>query len=88
MDVVRLGAQSKVGRYLNGIYHPVRLRDVAAQVSFQGVRPGRPFEVGPYRVRGVALNHPGGSCGYRVEVGGKPLIVRAAAGTRHPGSNW
>lgn len=67
-------AQSKVGRYLNGVYHPVRLRDLAAQVRFEGLRPGRPFEVGPYRVRGVALNHPGGSTGYRIEAGGRTVV--------------
>lgn len=60
-------AQSKLGRYLNGIYHPLRIRDLAARIHFEGVRPGRPFERGPYRVQGVSLNHPGGSCGYRIE---------------------
>jgi phosphoribosyl 1,2-cyclic phosphodiesterase len=67
-------AQSKLGRYLNGIYHPIRIRDVAAQIHFEGVRPGRPFERGPYRIHGVALNHPGGSCGYRIECGKRSVV--------------
>lgn len=67
-------AQSKLGRYLNGIYHPIRIRDVAAQIHFEGVRPGRPFERGPYRIQGVALNHPGGSCGYRIECEGQVVV--------------
>lgn len=67
-------AEAKLGRYLNGIYHPVRLRDVAAQLAFRGVRPGRPFEIGPYAVRGVALNHPGGSTGYRIDAGGRSVV--------------
>jgi phosphoribosyl 1,2-cyclic phosphodiesterase len=67
-------AQSKLGRYLNGIYHPLRIRDVAAQIRFEGVRPGRVFERGPYRIHGVSLNHPGGSCGYRIECEGKVVV--------------
>lgn len=63
-------AQNKLGRYLNGIYHPLRIHDVAARMGFDGVRPGREFEQGPYKVLGVALNHPGGSCGYRVSCNG------------------
>lgn len=60
-------AQDKLARYLNGTHHPVRIRDFIANVSFRSVRPGRVFEIGPYRVHGVSLNHPGGSCGYRIE---------------------
>jgi phosphoribosyl 1,2-cyclic phosphodiesterase len=64
-------AQDKLGRYLNGTHHPVRIRDFGAQLSFKAIRPGRPFELGPYRVQGVSLNHPGGSCGYRIEADGR-----------------
>jgi phosphoribosyl 1,2-cyclic phosphodiesterase len=64
-------ARDKLGRYLNGTHHPVRIRDLAAKVSFRAIRPGRMFEIGPYRVQGVSLNHPGGSCGYRVEADGR-----------------
>ena len=60
-------AQDKLARYLNGTHHPVRIRDFIANVSSRSVRPGRVFEIGPYRVHGVSLNHPGGSCGYRIE---------------------
>jgi phosphoribosyl 1,2-cyclic phosphodiesterase len=66
-------AQNKLGRYLNGIYHPLRIHDVAARLGFEGVRPGRPFDRGPYTIQGVALNHPGGSCGYRVTYGNKSV---------------
>lgn len=69
-----IDAQDKLGRYLNGIYHPVRLADIAARISFEGIRPGKPFEVGPYRVVGVPLNHPGGACGYRVTVGDRTVV--------------
>jgi phosphoribosyl 1,2-cyclic phosphodiesterase len=67
-------AQNKLGRYLNGVFHPVRIGDVAARMRFEGVRPGRAFELGPFRIQGVSLNHPGGSIGYRVEVDGRVIV--------------
>ncbi len=64
-------ARARVARYLNGVNHPVRLSDLPAAVQFRGLRPGRgPVELGPYRVQGMALNHPGGACGYRIEADG------------------
>ncbi|MCK6505801.1 MBL fold metallo-hydrolase [Myxococcota bacterium] len=67
-------AESKLARYLNGIYHPVKLRDVVATVHIEHVRPGRPFDRGAFRVEPVRLNHPGGSCGYRVEHGKRSVV--------------
>jgi len=64
-------AREKIARYLNGIYHPTRLRDLPAHVTFQCVRPGRPFDRGGFTLTGLGLNHPGGSVGYRVEVDGQ-----------------
>lgn len=67
-------AQDKLGRYLNGVYHPLRLNDIAARIRFDGLRSGKEMQVGPYEVLGVPLNHPGGSCGYRVRWGGKTVV--------------
>lgn len=67
-------AQDKLGRYLNGIYHPLRIHEIAARLTFQGVRPGRPVERGEYQIQGVSLNHPGGSCGYRVTANGRTVV--------------
>ena len=69
-----MDAQDKLGRYLNGIYHPLRIHDIAARLAFQGVRPGRPFERGPYEILGVSLNHPGGACGYRINANGRSVV--------------
>lgn len=63
-------AREKLGRYLNGTYHPTRLREVPANVSFHPVRAGRPFQAGNFTVRPLALNHPGGSMGYRIDIAG------------------
>lgn len=79
-------AREKLGRYLNGLFHPTRLHDLPSQVSFSVVRPGRPFERGGYQMEGIALNHPGGSMGYTVAAGGaKVAYVTDTAPFAKPG---
>ena len=67
-------AQNKLGHYLTGIYHPLRQKDIPATLQFHGVRVGRSFEIGPYNVQTIGLNHPGGSCGYRIESEGQVVV--------------
>jgi phosphoribosyl 1,2-cyclic phosphodiesterase len=69
-----IDAQNKLSRYLNGIYHPLRLRDIPAKLTFQGLSPEEEFEIGPYKIKTITLNHPGGSCGYRVDADGSSLL--------------
>ena len=37
-------ARDKIARYLSGEFHPIRLRDLPADVSFHGIRPGATFD--------------------------------------------
>lgn len=66
-------AREKLARYLNGVYHPSRLRELPANLSFRAMRSGRSFSSGPYTVHALSLNHPGGSLGYRVEADGQRM---------------
>ena len=66
-------AREKIARYLNGTYHPTRLRDLPAHVTFEAIRPGAKLQRGGFKLDGIGLNHPGGSVGYRVEVDGQSL---------------
>ncbi len=61
-------AREKLARYLNGMYHPTRLRDLPSQVSFRAIRADRDFKCGEFDVRGITLNHPGGAIGYRIRI--------------------
>ena len=67
-------AESRLSRYLNGVFHPVRWRDVAGTIHLTHIRPGRSFERGGFDITALRLNHPGGSCGYRIEQGGRVLL--------------
>jgi phosphoribosyl 1,2-cyclic phosphodiesterase len=66
-------AREKLGRYLNGVYHPTKIGELPAQVTFSALRSGRELDLAPFRVIPFSLNHPGGSIGYRVEAGGRSV---------------
>lgn len=65
--------RERVGRYLNGVLHPLRMSDLPAPIDYEAVRPGVPIERGGYRITALQLNHPGGACGYVVEGGGRKV---------------
>ncbi len=66
--------RDRIARYLNGIFHPLRVYEVPGQLRFDAVRPGATLERGPYTIRAVALNHPGGACGYRIDYKGSSAV--------------
>ncbi len=53
---------------------PVGLDAFRARLEFRDLRPDRVFEVGPFRVRSAALDHPDGVLAYRVEAGGRSVV--------------
>lgn len=65
--------RDRLGRYLNGLLHPLRMSELPTPLDFGAVRPGVSFERGPYKITPVQLNHPGGSCGYVVEGNGRKI---------------
>ena len=89
-------ARDRLARYANGVYHPVRIREMPADVSFHPIQPGKPFQRGPFEITGLRLNHPGGSVGYRIKCGDRVVLYvtdtaplarlgeGAAAGERPP----
>jgi phosphoribosyl 1,2-cyclic phosphodiesterase len=73
-------ATNKLAQFLNGVLHPVRLRDVMENIVFIPVRPGEVFQRGPYEVRTCRLNHPGGAVGYRIECEGQSVAYISDTG--------
>jgi ribonuclease BN (tRNA processing enzyme) len=62
---------------------PVGLDALRARITYQRAVAGEPFEVGPFRVRAVDLEHPNGVLAWRVEAGGKAVVY--ATDTEHGG---
>jgi len=62
---------------------PVPLGAMAAHKIFGVVAPGDELRVGPFRVRALALRHPQGSLGYRIDALGQSVCI--ATDTEHPG---
>ena len=79
-------ARERIARYLNGVFHPLRLPDIPGRIEFDGVRPGRTFHRGPWEIRGFALNHPGGASAYRARLNGRTMVyVTDTAPLSRPG---
>lgn len=55
-------------------YFPVGLEVIRAALDFRDVGPDQVLQFGEARVSTAALNHPGGSLGYRFEADGKALV--------------
>jgi len=53
---------------------PIGLDAFQARLDFQTARSGQSFEVGPFRLTPVDLDHPDGVLAWRIEAGGTSLV--------------
>jgi len=53
---------------------PIGLDAFRARLDFRSARSGQPFEVGPFRLTPVDLDHPDGVLAWRIEAGGKSAV--------------
>ncbi len=69
-----LTAADELHQVIGGItrheFFPVPLEAVPAEFEFHQVEPGVEFEVGTFHITPIALNHPFGSVGYRIDCDG------------------
>jgi phosphoribosyl 1,2-cyclic phosphodiesterase len=80
------GAKDRIARYLNGVFHPLRLPEIPVRITYDAIRPARPFTRGPWDIVGFAMNHPGGACAYRATLGGRSVAyVTDTAPLSRPG---
>jgi len=59
----------------NGVNFPVKWEQLGAQIEFKEVKLYEPLKFGDVTVTPFALDHPGGSFGYRFEAGGKAAVI-------------
>ncbi|MGE3547725.1 MAG: MBL fold metallo-hydrolase, partial [Kofleriaceae bacterium] len=59
--------QQVIGGITRHEFFPMPLEAVPAQFEFHQVEPGAPFDLGAFHVTPIALNHPFGSVGYRID---------------------
>lgn len=69
-----LTAADELNSVIGGItrheFFPMPLEAVPATFDFHQVEPGVEFDLGPFHVTPIALNHPFGSVGYRLDCDG------------------
>ena len=56
------------------VYFPIPLDEMGCQFNFLAPNDNQ-VEVNTARVQAIKQSHPGGSYGYRIEVGGKTLVI-------------
>ena len=69
-----LTAADELNQVIGGItrheFFPMPLEAVPANFQFQKVEPGVDFVIGAFHITPIALNHPFGSVGYRIDADG------------------
>jgi len=76
-----LTAANELDQVIGGItrheFFPMPLEAVPAQFDFHQVEPGVDFVIGAFHVTPIALNHPFGSVGYRIDGDGSSVAYVA-----------
>lgn len=76
-----LTAANELDQVIGGItrheFFPMPLEAVPAQFDFHQVEPGVDFVVGAFHITPIALNHPFGSVGYRIDADGSSVAYVA-----------
>ncbi|CAN5860569.1 MBL fold metallo-hydrolase [soil metagenome] len=62
--------QQVIGGITRHEFFPMPLESVPAAFDYHHVEPGREFDIRSFRVMPIALNHPFGSVGYRIDCDG------------------
>lgn len=68
-------APESIRNLFNGINFPVKWDQLGAQIEFREVRLYEWLNLGDVRVSPFALDHPGGSFGWRFEAGGRSCVI-------------
>lgn len=76
-----LTAANELDQVIGGItrheFFPMPLEAVPAAFDFQKVEPGVDFVIGAFHITPIALNHPFGSVGYRIDADGSSVAYVA-----------
>ncbi|MGQ9631090.1 MAG: MBL fold metallo-hydrolase [bacterium] len=64
-------------------YFPVLLEDMEAEIKYVELQNDQSFAMGDAEVKAKYLNHPGGSFGYRLNVGGRSFVYATDAEPYH-----
>ncbi|MBX9805168.1 MAG: MBL fold metallo-hydrolase [Alphaproteobacteria bacterium] len=67
------GIEAVLGRVTSPPYFPVPWDQIACKRTCVDVPPHGQFSVGSLKVSTIPLDHPGGSAGYRVDIGDKSI---------------
>jgi phosphoribosyl 1,2-cyclic phosphodiesterase len=70
-----------LGRQMRPPQFPITLDALTAKVDCIDIPVDRPFEIGPFSIQPIDLNHPDGVLAYRITAGGRSIVY--ATDTEH-----
>jgi phosphoribosyl 1,2-cyclic phosphodiesterase len=78
----RSAVENALREQMRGPHFPVGLEAMRARMRFVGVAPGERIQLGGVTVRSATLCHPNGCLAYRVDAGGRSVVI--ATDCEHP----
>lgn len=79
-----LGLEASLSLQMQPPHFPVKLSDMRSHLAFREVESGDVVTIAETTVQAVALNHPGGVMGYRIDSAGRSVVY--ATDTEHRGA--
>jgi phosphoribosyl 1,2-cyclic phosphodiesterase len=71
---VHPGLRERFEAQMDRIHFPITLEDMKSPIEFHQIGNGEEHIAGPFRVKNLALHHPGGSYSYRIASSGKGVV--------------
>lgn len=85
--------QTRLNRFMSPPLFPIPIRDIPSKINIQEISDGE-MELGPFRIKGEFISHPGPTLGYRISCGSKTVAYlpdhEPVIGKPHlfPEDNW
>ncbi|WP_445383351.1 MBL fold metallo-hydrolase [Robiginitalea sp. IMCC43444] len=85
--------QTRLNRFMSPPLFPIPIRDIPSSIVIQEI-PDKEMEIGPFKIKGEFISHPGPTLGYRISSGNKSIAYlpdhEPVIGKNHlfPEDNW
>jgi phosphoribosyl 1,2-cyclic phosphodiesterase len=72
---------------MDRIHFPITIEEMGAPIFFHQLKSDEEITLGCFKIRNKGLHHPGGSYAYRIETGGKVVVLATDSEYTHPGND-
>ncbi len=76
--------EERFAQQMDLIHFPITMAEMAADIVFHQIKKDGLTAIGPFSITNKALHHPGGSYSYRIETGGRSLVLATDGEYKEP----